>query len=217
MAGFSVKTYWNDRYGKGGNSGAGSYGRLRDYKLRIINGLIKEYEVGTLVDIGCGDGSVASGIHVDGYTGLDISEQALAVCRKAVKIKNSSFFTIQEFSYEGKVFDMALSMDVIFHLIEEDLFREHIESLFKLAGKLVVVYSSDREDDGTTAKHLKHRKFTSYIGDNIKGWELVRVIPNEFPFNGDQVTQSYSDFFIYGRQQGVCYAGYGDRSEICNG
>ena len=39
---FSVSNYWDQRYKKGGNSGAGSYGRLAEFKAEIINKFIKE-------------------------------------------------------------------------------------------------------------------------------------------------------------------------------
>ena len=36
------KKYWNNRYVKGGNSGAGSYNNLAQFKGDVINNFIKK-------------------------------------------------------------------------------------------------------------------------------------------------------------------------------
>ena len=50
---------WEKRYAKGGNSGAGSYGKLAVYKAKVLNEFIEENknEVNSVVEFGCGDGN----------------------------------------------------------------------------------------------------------------------------------------------------------------
>lgn len=199
----NVKEYWNKRYESGGNSGAGSYGALREFKINFLNSFIAENGVSSLVDLGCGDGSVASGIVVERYTGLDISKQALVLCEEAVGNPEARFFCTENFPYRehAGAFDAALSMDVIFHLVEDSLFVNYMANLFSLSGKYVIIYSSDREDDGTSPCHLRHRKISDYIKESEPGWVLLRTVSNKYPFAGDHVNQSFSDFFIYRRAQ----------------
>lgn len=199
----NVKEYWDRRYKSGGNSGAGSYGALREFKINFLNSFIAENGVSSLVDLGCGDGSVASGIVVESYTGLDISEQALTLCKKAVRTQGARFFCTETFPYRehAGAFDVALSMDVIFHLVEDSLFVKYMANLFSLSGKYVIIYSSDREDDGSSPCHLKHRRISEYIKESEPGWSLLRTVCNKYPFAGDHVNQSFSDFFIYMRTQ----------------
>lgn len=40
---------------RGNNSGAGSYGRLADFKAEIINQFVTENDVREVVEWGCGD------------------------------------------------------------------------------------------------------------------------------------------------------------------
>ena len=56
MQPFNVKDYWINRYNRGGNSGEGSYGLLRDFKVNFINTFIKLNCINSLADLGCGDG-----------------------------------------------------------------------------------------------------------------------------------------------------------------
>jgi len=52
--GFNSKDYWNERYSLGGNSGAGSYGRLARYKANIINGVVSENSISRVIEYGSG-------------------------------------------------------------------------------------------------------------------------------------------------------------------
>ena len=91
---------------------------------------------------------------------------------------------------------MCLSLDVIYHLIEDDVFKLHIQNLFNFSQKYVIIYSSNKNEEQT--KHVKHRKFTNYIEKNIKNWELIKHIPNKYPYNPkDPENTSFADFYIY--------------------
>lgn len=57
--------------------------------------------------------------------------------------------------------ELALTLDVIFHIIEDDLYELYIRHLFNSARKDVVIYSSNHDELGFS--HVKHRKFTNYI------------------------------------------------------
>ena len=47
--------YWIQRYNSGGNSGAGSYSKLAEFKAEIINDYIKDNNITTIIEYGCGD------------------------------------------------------------------------------------------------------------------------------------------------------------------
>jgi hypothetical protein len=53
-------TWWEKRYISGGNSGQGSYGVLAEFKAETVNQFVGEFEVKSLVEFGCGDGSQLS-------------------------------------------------------------------------------------------------------------------------------------------------------------
>ena len=41
--------YWENRYKKSGNSGAGSYGRLAEFKADVINNFIAENKITSVI------------------------------------------------------------------------------------------------------------------------------------------------------------------------
>jgi len=77
---FRSAEYKDARYRAGGKSGAGSYGRLADYKAAVINGVIALNGIAHVADFGCGDGNLLSLLRPPAYTGLDVSETVLARC-----------------------------------------------------------------------------------------------------------------------------------------
>ena len=91
-------------------------------------------------------------------------------------------------------------MDVIFHLIEDDVYANYMEDLFKVSNKYVIIYSSNHEEY-TRWPEFRHRNFLSYIQKNIKGWKLDKFIPNKYPYViGQEETTSTSDFYIFKRE-----------------
>ena len=81
---FNSKKYWNNRYQKGGNSGAGSYNRLACFKASIINDFIKKNNIGSIIDYGVGDGNQLKLIDTKNkiYTGIDVSAFIISKCKE---------------------------------------------------------------------------------------------------------------------------------------
>jgi hypothetical protein len=77
----SIKSYWESRYASGGTSGAGSYGNLATYKANYLNDFVKKNNISKVIEFGCGDGNQLSLSNYSLYIGLDISENAINMCR----------------------------------------------------------------------------------------------------------------------------------------
>src|SRR5262245_1129130 len=73
--------YWEERYARGGTSGAGSYGRLAQFKADVINGHVRAHNVARVVELGCGDGNQLSLAQYPSYLGLDVSSTAVQACK----------------------------------------------------------------------------------------------------------------------------------------
>ncbi|MEM6772492.1 MAG: hypothetical protein AAF597_18085, partial [Bacteroidota bacterium] len=69
--------YWEARYRKGGNSGAGSYGELARYKAEVINAFIEEHGIESVIEFGCGDGHQLGLLKMTNYLGVDVSTTAV--------------------------------------------------------------------------------------------------------------------------------------------
>lgn len=166
----AVAEYWENRYRKGRGSGRGSRGRNANRKAAYINRLIKKHRVRSVIDWGCGDGRVASRIVCQRYFGLDVSEKAVELARAACERPGWSWevFNPQVGPVPAPLHaDLALSLDVIFHLTEDDLYGKHLELLFSSA-PLVCIASSNKDERGF--EHVLHREFAK---DIPQGWEIL--------------------------------------------
>ncbi len=195
-------SYWEDRYKLGGNSGAGSYDNLADFKAEVINGFVEEHDINTVMEFGVGDGNQLLLANYPHFIGLDVSETAINMCKRLFEDdKTKEFYTLEQFGNQKA--ELTLSLDVLYHLIEQDVFESHIHRLFGHSTKYVIIYATD-SDDYQPSEHVRSRKFTSYIKDNIKGWKLIEHIPNKYPYDeSNPQSTSWADFYIYKKIIGI--------------
>lgn len=202
----STPQYWEDRYAAGGTSGLGSTGTIAQFKAEVINDFVEDRRIQTLIEFGCGDGNQLALARYENYLGLDISKSAIRQCiGKFSDDKTKRFFLYDPECFldnEDKfVADASLSLDVIYHLIEDDAFKSHMEHLFRSAEFYVIIYSSNVERE-VSARHVKHRKFTPYIAEHFPDWKLLKQIENPYPAKSDDDRfGSFSEFYIYERQR----------------
>ena len=191
--------YWKDRYEAGGHSGDGSYNQLAEFKAEILNTFVSESKITSVVEYGCGDGNQLSLAHYPKYIGFDVSPNALTRCLESFSDDETKTFKLME-AYGGETAGLTISLDVIFHLIEDAVFVDYMNRLFDSSERFVVIYSSDTDDNPEgTAVHVRHRKFSKWIKNHKAEWELTKHIPNKYPFNGDTKSGSFADFFIYSK------------------
>lgn len=195
----SSDKYWKDRYDMGGNSGAGSYNELAKFKGEIINDMVTRYDINTVIEFGCGDGNQLKYFSFKKYLGFDVSQKAISICKKLYENDTSKKFEILE-SYTHQAADLTLSLDVIYHLIEDITFRNYMEMLFSSSKGVVIVYSSNTNENNNAVPHVRHRKFTEWVEAHRPDFKLVKHVPNKFPFNGDGKSTSFADFYIYKKQ-----------------
>ncbi|WP_310430205.1 class I SAM-dependent methyltransferase [Chamaesiphon sp. VAR_48_metabat_135_sub] len=189
--------YWEDRYAAGGNSGVGSYDKFAEFKAEILNEFVAKENIETVIEFGCGDGNQLTLAKYPNYLGLDISSTIISLCQERFATDSSKAFELMQ-KYDGKTSDLTLSLDVIYHLVEDEVFENYISSLFNAATRNVIIYSNNYEDEaGSGAPHVKNRKFTTWIEANQSDWKLKEHIPNKYPYQGDYTTGSFADFYIY--------------------
>lgn len=192
--------YWEKRYASGGHSGAGSYDKLADFKATVVNSFIKKNQVTSVVEFGCGDGNQLALGEYPKYIGLDVSKSSIRICaEKHAKDPHKNFFIYdsQAFIDNSGIFksDLAMSLDVIYHIIEDEAFSSYMHHLFNSAKTYVIIYSTDFDSKQTF--HVKHRNFTKWIETNLPAWKLMETIKNQHPHDPSDVYTSNADFFIY--------------------
>jgi len=167
----------------------------------VLNAFVRENNVRTIVEFGCGDGNQLALASYPSYVGLDVSKAAIRLCQQRFRHdKTKTFFLHEPNRFKDKHHsynaELALSLDVIYHIVEDDIFELYIEHLFSVAEKYVIIYSSDFTAY-SPSPHVKYRRFSEWIISRLPEWKLLKKIPNRYPYEGDDRTGSLSDFYIY--------------------
>ncbi len=171
-----------------------------DYKAGVLNRFVKLNDVASVVEWGCGDGNQLTLAKYPRYLGLDVAPDAVRQCalrfnddqtKSFMSCGRNEFFDRAQFVHA----DLALSLDVTYHLVELDVFESYLDRLFTSADRFVILYSTD-DDRPRVAPHIVHRPFTDWVEHNKPDWELVERIER----NG-KTDPTETDFFIYARKR----------------
>jgi len=193
--------YWDERYREKGNSGAGSYGRLAEFKAEVINPFVAKNEITSVMEFGTGDGHQLTLAEYPHYSGYDVSEVSVAHCRgKFLDDKTKTFNLVDD--YTDETADLTMSLDVIYHLIEDEVYENYMKLLFAAAKKHVIIYASNSEERNIDIKvaHVKHRCFTDWIAANCPQWRQTDMITNRFPYSdADPDNTSFADFYFFSK------------------
>jgi len=190
--------HWQRHYERGGDSGPGSYAESAEYKARLINEVVREFDIRSIIELGCGDGNQLTYLNIEEYIGLDVSKVAIERCvaRHGGNPKRSFMWYDQNCFHDPlRVVsaDCAMSLDVILHLIEDDVFARYVRNLFDCGRRFVIIYGLDREQDVSRHVSVRHRKYSDYIARNVPEFRLVKHVPS----NG-----TFADFHLYERIAG---------------
>lgn len=193
----SSKAYWQSRYRWGGSSGQGSLGRLAEFKAEILNGFVRDKGVESVIEFGCGDGRQLSLARYPRYLGQDISAAAVKMCRARFKDDPGKSFICYDPAEVPVIAaylkaDLSLSLDVVYHLVEDRVYDRYLYDLFAAAQRFVIVYSSNK-NEATNMPHVRHRPVTADVARRFAEFRLVRTIENRYP------ADSFCDFFVFER------------------
>jgi cyclopropane fatty-acyl-phospholipid synthase-like methyltransferase len=184
--------YWESRYRRAGNSGAWSYGEQAAYKAWFLNRFVAEHSVERVIEFGCGDGNQLSLAKYPEYLGLDVSETAVRTCIERFSHDPAKSFLI----YSPDLYadpagflraDAAVSLDVVYHLTEDDTFERYMTHLFSAAQRFVVIYATDGDRDDA-APHVRHRRFSEWVVQNTS-WRAMDTVLRPSP--------EWQDFVVY--------------------
>ncbi len=189
---YTPRGYWERRYRDGRTSGAGSEGVEGAYKATYVNEFMRDHDIVSVIDWGCGDGQVLGQLELRNpwraYTGIDVSPTIIERMRQ--RYRGLDFATPDETRQLGREWtaDLALSMDVLFHLPNDADYFEYLDQLFGSSTRFVMIYSTNYAG-GRTARHVFRREFTPDIAERFPNWELRTV---ETPLR-----EGLASFFVY--------------------
>jgi hypothetical protein len=194
------KSYWEQRYRKGETSGVGSYGRLAEFKAEILNGFVARMSIQSVIEYGCGDGAQLALSDYPRYVGIDVAENSVSACRQRfANDATKSFFLVGQTPADLGRFDLVISLDVIYHLVEDKIFDAYMRSLFANADRFVVIYSSNKVEP-TDSLHVRHRRFTDWIEAHEPRWQKTDYLQNKYPWDPERPDDtSFADFYFFKR------------------
>jgi SAM-dependent methyltransferase len=197
----SSASYWESRYRLGLTSGSGSEGDLARYKAGILNDFVREHAVRRVVEFGCGDGQQLALAVYPQYLGLDVSPKAIELCRARFGGDSTRSFlrydpahAVNLGAYLGA--DLTLSLDVIYHLVEDEAYDSHLRDLFAVSRRHVVIYASNETGEGRH-RHVRHRRFTEDVARRFPQFQLSRHLQNPHP------ESTFADFYFFERLPGT--------------
>ena len=189
---FDSRTYWETRYAAGGDSGSGSKGANAKHKADYLNTFVKNNEIRSVVEFGCGDGNQLALANYPDYVGVDVAETAVQRCRTLFALDSHKRFyrlpTLWPLTAE-----LVLSLDVTYHLVEQAVYDQHLNDVFGSATRFVILYTTDSDlvDPAlVSADHVLHRPVCDHVSRRFPGWMMIDCL----------LTAGGSGFYTYERQ-----------------
>jgi SAM-dependent methyltransferase len=191
------EAYWQRRYRSGRSSGAGSYGHLAAFKAEFLNDFVSEQGIRSVIEFGCGDGNQLGLARYPRYLGFDVSGHALELCRERFRDDPNRRFAEMK-DYAGERAELTLSLDVIYHLVEDAVFESYMRRLFDAAERFVIVFSSNTdENEPDRVAHVRHRRFTDWVERERPDWQLAAHQPGRYPLREHPQDGSFADFYVF--------------------
>jgi len=138
---FDNKNFWNERYETNIKlgSGRGSRGKFIKMKETLVDGAVKQYNVESVLDIGCGDCEVNKNIRFKKYTGTDVSDYVIE--RNSILFPQRSFIlaNFDDLTMSGKKYDMVICFDVLIHQPNLADYRKGITAIKNSFNKVALV------------------------------------------------------------------------------
>lgn len=191
--------YWEDRYRLGGESGDGSRGVNAEYKASVINRFITQHDIRSMIEFGCGDGIQLEMFNVPTYIGVDVSRTVIQQCRTRFSEDAGKRFILSK-DYAGERADLSLSLDVIFHLVEDPVYNIYLDRLFAAAERYVLIYSTSADLQNTGVPHVRHRDVAADVRRLFPQFERMAAEEESLPppvrFDRGLPTR----FFLYNRR-----------------
>jgi hypothetical protein len=97
---------------------------------------------------------------------------------------------------ENLISDLVTSLDVIYHLVEDDVYDAYMKQLTAFNSKYILVYGTNF-DKNDYSEHVRARKFTDHSA--FDDYELIYNKPN--PLLKDHDGQgTFGDWFLFKRK-----------------
>ena len=164
-----------------------------------MNRFVSENEIASVIEFGSGDGAQLKLADYPNYIGVDVSRTAIETTREVFVSDPAKRFVHSDELEPDHIADLSLSLDVVYHLVEDSVFERYMDQLFNSSQRFVIVYSSNIAR-ASNSVHVRHRKFTEWVESHRPDFRLTKVLKNPHPEDlHDPDNTSFADFFFFER------------------
>jgi len=193
---FDYIGYWEQTYRSGETSGRGSYGVLAEFKAEIVNRLIQQEGITSVIEFGCGDGNQLQLMNYKQYLGVDVAASSVRMCASKFATDSSkSFMLYTPGLWINRGFltaDLTVCLDVLYHITDETDFRNTLYDILHSSKEWVVLYTRLKENGNPGVDTIQDRNLFHYLFD-YPDFKVQEIIPQRYP------DQSSADFVILRR------------------
>lgn len=168
-----------------------SQDRYAQAKHKFILDRLKDQNINTVLDVGCGSGELSIMLAQNGYyvEGVDIENDYIALANrnsKKLRVKNCNFIvsSIEKYKSQTK-YDALVSVDVLEHIKDDKYAFEKMSSFIKPGGSAIITIPAGQYLSGLHDEQLGH--FRRYSKGSFK-----KIIPNSLRI----VQMRYFGFFF---------------------
>lgn len=155
-----LRTHFENRYYKKLGSGKGSVGQLREFKHKILNQYLINYNKFRFVDFGCGDLSFWHGKPPKYYTGIDFARN---IQKENAEKFDREFITSNLAEVKGLFGEVVICFDVLFHILDEEVYFKILRNICNTSSKWIFIYTWIKESNNYMKDHQKYRNFENYL------------------------------------------------------
>lgn len=184
------------------------YGPSTRHELRNLRNIIKDIKFESVLDVGCGTGSLLEIIlninPAAQLSGIDLSDQSIKICKEKF---NSDNFWVMDCSreYSNQQFDLILCVDVIEHVKND---QDFLNNLSKMANKSIIIVTLEgrmRKNEISIGHYRNYARGDLEKMATQAGLKVVQKNHWGFPF----FSPVYRDILERGRIQNIAYGKYG--------
>jgi 2-polyprenyl-3-methyl-5-hydroxy-6-metoxy-1,4-benzoquinol methylase len=140
---FPNATFWQWRYLTDPDlgSGVGSRGEPLRSKRDLLAAVLDAARPSSVLDVGCGDGEATRGLALAGYTGIDLSAEAV---RRAQAGRPDGAYLVGTIVDHDVEAELTLCLDVLIHQADPGTYRAQVARLWESTRRVLVISGYER-------------------------------------------------------------------------
>ena len=146
---FENRTFWNRRYITDPTKGSGP-GSREDHlimKRDIIALIVKEYDISSILDVGCGDIAIVQTLRLPGYVGIDISD--VVVEQNRTRRPDWNFICADlGGTFQPPASELVICLDVLIHQKSGRTYQTILNKVLTASTRVALISGYSRPDPG---------------------------------------------------------------------